>query len=287
MANGETISPGALGRGLGKTSTPANGAEGAVVHVDPAEIDLFGVHMTSLDFAGVRHRIAERIRQKQPGFIVTPNVNHVCTCERDPRFRAAYVRAFLALPDGMPIILASRLLGTPLRQKLSGSDMLPALCGFAAQEGFSVFFLGGTPGTAERTAQIMSERNPGLRVAGYYCPDYGFEKDPAKLGATLEALRAAQPDICFVALGSPKQEIWMDDHFTDGGACIYMGVGATFDFISGRVRRAPLWVQKTGFEWLWRIAMEPRRLWRRYLVEDMVFFRIFGRELLMRWRRAR
>lgn len=287
MANGEMISRGALGQGLGGSPAPASGADGTVAAVDPAEVHLFGIHMSSLGFEGVCARIAERIRQWQPGFIVTPNVNHVCTCERDARFRATYERAFLALPDGMPIILASRLLGTPLRQKLSGSDMLPALCGFAAREGFSVFFLGGTPGTAERTAEIMRDRNPGLRVAGHYCPDYGFEHDPAKLEATLGAVRAAQPDICFVALGSPKQEIWMDDHHADGGACIYMGVGATFDFISGRVRRAPRWVQMTGFEWLWRIAMEPRRLWRRYLVEDMVFFRIFGRELLARRRRAR
>ncbi len=287
MANGETISPGALGRGLGDAPALGNGAASAVPAVDPSEIYLFGVHMTSLDFEGVCVRIAERVRAKQPGFIVTPNVNHVCTCERDPAFHAAYVRAFLALPDGMPIILASRLLGTPLKQKLSGSDMVPALCGFAAREGFSVFFFGGTPGTAERTAEIMVERNPGLRVAGHHCPDYGFEHDPTKLASALDAVRAAQPDLCFVALGSPKQEFWMDTHANELGPTIYMGVGATFDFISGRVRRAPRWIQKTGFEWLWRIAMEPRRLWRRYLVEDMVFFRIFGRELLARWRRAR
>ena len=284
MANGDAISHDALQGGLGGRRALATGADGGV---DASEISLFGVHMTSLDFAGVCVRIAERIRARQPGFIVTPNVNHVCSCARDPRFHAAYLRAFLALPDGMPIILASRLLGTPLRQKLSGSDMVPALCGFAAREGFSVFFLGGTPGTAARTAEIMAERNPGLFVAGHYCPDYGFEHNPQQLADTLEAVRVAKPDLCFVALGSPKQEIWMDEHYVDAGAIVYMGVGATFDFISGRVRRAPRLAQQLGFEWLWRIAMEPRRLWRRYLVEDMLFLRIFGREMLARWRRAR
>jgi N-acetylglucosaminyldiphosphoundecaprenol N-acetyl-beta-D-mannosaminyltransferase len=210
----------------------------------------------------------------------------VCICDRDPKFRETYSDACLALPDGMPIILASRVLGRPLRQKLSGSDMVPALCSFAAREGFSVYFLGGTPGTAEDTAQIMAQRNPGLRVAGHFCPDYGFEKDPAEIARINEIVAAAQADICFVALGSPKQELWMHANYLPAGAMIYMGVGATFDFISGRVRRAPRIVQKAGFEWLWRVAMEPRRLWRRYLVEDLVFFRIFWREFLARKRHA-
>lgn len=243
------------------------------------DIELFGIRMTSLDFDGVCACIADRIHARQPGFVVTPNVNHVCMCEREPRFNEVYKRAFLALPDGMPIILASRLLGRPLRQKLSGSDMVPALCAFAAHGSFSVFFLGGTPGTAEKTAEIMAARNPGLRVAGFHCPDYGFEKDPATLAQVDAVVRAAQPDICFVALGSPKQEYWMDEHCESAGAIIYMGVGATFDFISGRVRRAPRVVQYAGFEWLWRVAMEPRRLWRRYFVEDIGFFKIFWRSL--------
>lgn len=258
------------------------GAETSAPCIDPSEVPLFGIHMTSLDFEGVCGRIIDRIRSAQPAFIVTPNVNHVCSCARNPEFRAAYQRAFLALPDGAPIILASRLLGRPLKQKLSGSDMVPALCALAAREGFSVYFLGGTPGTAEKTAEIMASRNPGLRVAGHYCPDYGFEHDPAQAAAANDAVRAAAPDICFVALGSPKQELWMAANCAAAGACIYMGVGATFDFISGRVRRAPRWMQAAGLEWLWRVAMEPRRLWRRYLVEDIVFFRIFLREFLAR-----
>lgn len=281
MGNGQTIS--ALKSEL---DARAAGADATSLSSDPDAVQLFGIYMTTLDFDGVCERIARRIRARQPGFIVTPNVNHVCLCVRNERFCAVYKNAFLALPDGMPIILASRVLGRPLREKLSGSDMVPALCSVAARDGFSVYFLGGTPGTAELTAQIMQERNPGLRVAGFACPDYGFEKDPAQLRAVNEAVRAAQPDICFVALGSPKQELWMCDHYLDAGAMIYMGVGATFDFLSGRVRRAPAIVQKTGFEWLWRVAMEPRRLWRRYFVEDLVFFKIFGRELLVRFRGA-
>lgn len=243
--------------------------------------------MTALGFDEVYACIAARIRARRPGFIVTPNVNHVCLCDRDDRFRAVYEDAFLALPDGVPIILASRMMGTPLPQKLSGSDMVPALCARAAEDGFSVYFLGGTPGTADRTAELMRERHPALKVSGTCCPDYGFERDPEKQQRVIEDLRRTQPDICFVALGSPKQEYWMADHYRDAGAIIYMGVGATFDFMSGRVRRAPRLFQRIGLEWLWRVAMEPRRLWRRYLVEDLVFFKIFARQLQRRRAAAR
>lgn len=283
MGNGGTVSRDALAGGF---PPPTPGAGSPAVHVDENDVELFGIRMTSLDFEGVCARIEDHIVTRRPGFIVTPNVNHVCTCERNAQFRAAYRKAFLALPDGMPIIVASRLLGKPLRQKLSGSDMVPALCALAAHRGFSVFFLGGTPGTAEKSAQIMAQKYPGLRVAGVYCPEYGFEKDPAQLEQVDAIVRAAAPDICFVALGSPKQELWMEQHYLAAGAMVYMGVGATFDFISGLVRRAPFIVQQMGFEWLWRVAMEPRRLWRRYLVEDIVFFRIFWRSLVARWRGA-
>lgn len=234
--------------------------------------------MTTLDFEGVCASICERIHARQPGFIATPNVNHVCVCERDPAFRDLYRQAFLSLPDGVAVMLAARILGRPLRQKLSGSDMVPALCEFAAREGFGVFFMGGVPGTAARSAEIMAAKYPTLRVGGHLCPEFGFEKDPAELARINAEIRASGAEIVFVGLGSPKQERWMSANAEAAGAFIYMGVGGTFDFISGRVRRAPHLLQQIGFEWLWRVAMEPRRLWRRYFVEDLLFFRILWRE---------
>lgn len=254
---------------------------------DSEEVEVFGLRMTTRDFDGVCDRIRERILARQTGFVVTPNVNHVCICERDPDFRSVYRQAFLSLPDGVAVMLGARLLGRPLRHKLSGSDMVPALCAFAAREGFSVFFLGGVPGTAERSAQIMADQNPGLRVAGYYCPEYGFEKDPETLERANSVVRAASPDLCFVGLGSPKQELWMSAHGESAGAIVYLGIGGTFDFISGRVRRAPRLMQQIGFEWLWRVTMEPRRLWHRYFVEDLLFFEILWREILAQRRAAR
>lgn len=248
-------------------------------------LEMFGIPISNVTFEQVCNLIAQRIAVREPGYIVTPNVNHVCLCHRDADFRDTYLQSFLSLPDGVPIIWASRLFGIPLVEKLSGSDMVPKLSRFAAERSFSVFFLGGMPGTAERTAELLSDRNPGLRVAGCYCPPFGFEKDPAAKQAAMEAVRVSGADICFVALGSPKQEIFMRDTCHRAGVPIMIGVGASFDFISGRVRRAPGWMQQLGLEWVWRLAMEPRRLWKRYLLQDTMFFRLLWNEYFVQRRR--
>lgn len=245
---------------------------------DADSAHLFDITITNLTFGDVCDRLRNHIDADRRGFIVTPNVNHVCLCYRNATFRDAYKDAFLALPDGIPILWASRLFGVPLKAKLSGSDMVPKLCAFAAENGYSVFFFGGAEGTADKSAQIMKERHPNLIVAGTACPPFGFEKDPAKLDAAIQEVRDAAPGICFVALGSPKQELFMQRHFQQMGANVSIGIGAAFDFISGRVKRAPLWMQHAGLEWLWRLMQEPRRLWRRYLVEDLVFFKLLWRE---------
>lgn len=241
-------------------------------------VDMFGIPISNIDLAGACDRIEARIKHRTPGYVVTTNVNHVCLCHRDEVFRGAYENAFLALADGVPLIWASWLLGRPLRKKLSGSDLVPWLSKFAAEKNFSIFLLGGTPGTADETAKILQKRHPNLKIAGVHCPPYGFEKDPEEQAKIMEILHAAKPDLLFVALGSPKQELWMRENYQAIDVPVSIGVGATFDFISGRIRRAPALVQQLGFEWGWRLAMEPRRLWRRYLVEDTLFFRLLWQE---------
>ena len=234
--------------------------------------------ISKIDHARACELIAQRIARREAGYIVTPNVDHVCRFHRDADFRQAYQQAFLLLPDGTPIVWASRLFGTPLPQKVSGSDLVPNLCALAEERGFSVFFLGGSPGAAEESATVLLKIHPRLRIAGIHCPPYGFEHEPEASRRAVEAVREASPDICLVALGSPKQELWMQRHHEESGAIVCIGVGAVFEFISRRVRRAPRWVQVRGGEWLWRLAQEPRRLWRRYLVDDLVFFRILWDE---------
>lgn len=241
---------------------------------------LFGMPFSITDFDSVCANVDARVQSREPGFIATPNVNLVCNFQRDPVFREAYQKAMLWLPDGKPLMWAARLLGVRMAEKLSGSDMVPWLSAYAAQKGYSVFFFGGLPGSAEIAAQRLRQRYPDLKVAGTHCPPYGFENDPEQNAIAIHLVQEAKPDIMFVALGTPKQEVWLNNHQRELGVPVSMGVGAALDFLSGKVRRAPRWVQRCGLEWVWRLVQEPRRLWRRYLVRDMMIIRLVIRELI-------
>lgn len=255
--------------------TPA--AESCVVS-NGDTVELFGLRISNLSRAEVFQRIGERIERRAPGIIVTPNVDHICRCHSDETFREAYSAAFLSLPDGMPLMWAAKLLGRPLKEKLSGSDMVPLLSEYAAGHGYSVFFLGAAEGVAAEASQRLCRRYPGLRVTGVYSPPLYFERDERENSRVIALLRDSAPDICFVALGSPRQETWMRGHSVASGVPVMIGVGAGLDFVAGRVRRAPVWMQRFGLEWSWRLCMEPRRLWRRYLIEDSLFLALAWRE---------
>jgi exopolysaccharide biosynthesis WecB/TagA/CpsF family protein len=171
----------------------------------------------------------------------------------------------------MPLVWASRLQGTPLPQRVAGSDLISSLSAAAASQGRSVFLRGGDPGTAERASTILRDRYPQLRVAGTFCPPLGFEKDEAELARVAEALKKAQPDIVYVALGSPKQERLIDRLRRVLPRAWWLGVGVSFSFLCGEVRRAPLWMRKWGLEWVHRLLQEPRRLFRRYIVVGLPY----------------
>jgi len=227
--------------------------------------------------------IDERIRARRPGFMLTPNVDHVCLCQKNAEFAAAYEEGILSVADGMPLLWAARLLGTPLRQKISGSDLVYWLSAFAAERGYSVFYFGAADGVAEETARRLCARYPALRVAGVYCPPMGFDRDPNRNEEAMAAVRAAAPDICFVAIGSPRQELWIHRFHEQTGAVFHVGVGASFDFVAGVQKRAPVWMQYAGLEWTWRLAHDPARLARRYLVDDLAFLPIVWKD----WRASR
>lgn len=242
-------------------------------------VELFGVPFHRVTFSQVRDCVDRRVRDGKPGFIVTPNIDHVCQFQDNEAFRVAYGKAFLSLVDSMPLVWMSRLLGQPLPEKLSGSDLVPLLCRSAAESGHSVFLFGAAEGVADEAAKRLQRANPQLRVAGTYSPPLRFEEDPRENEKALDAVRQAAPDLLFVALGSPRQELWLAGHYEDLRVPVSIGVGAGLDFAAGRTRRAPLWMRRAALEWFWRLMMEPRRLWRRYLIEDSKFFLLFFREL--------
>ncbi len=201
--------------------------------------------------------------------VATVNVDFLVNAAHDPRLLGVLQRTDLAIPDGMPIIWGSRLVGTPLRQRTTGVDLLPALVERAATANLRVCLFGAAPGIADRAAQLLSRQHPGAEVVGLEAPNVA--PDGTMDESALERIRSARPDVVGVALGNPKQEWWIARHGPALGAPVLIGIGGTLDFLTGVTRRAPDWMQRAGLEWLHRAASEPRRLVRRYARDFVVF----------------
>lgn len=248
---------------------------------EPARAKLrFGHIMVDvLTFRGALDAIARLIASGRGGSVFTPNVDHVVKAERNQEFRAAYGRASLSLADGMPLVWFSRLLGTRLPEKVSGSDLVYPLAQRAAERSWRVYLLGGAPGVGEQAAKEL-ERLFGLQVVGVDDSMISLEPSGAVTNAAvIHRIREARADLVLVALGAPKQEIWIDRHLEQLRPAIAIGLGATLDFVAGTRRRAPRWVSTCGLEWLYRLTQEPGRLWRRYLVDDPHFLAVLWRTL--------
>jgi N-acetylglucosaminyldiphosphoundecaprenol N-acetyl-beta-D-mannosaminyltransferase len=226
-----------------------------------------------------------------PLTIVGPNAHLVNLAERDDRFAEAMQAADLAVPDGISVVMASRLLRVPIPERVTGGDLMERMCAEAARFGFSIFFLGGLPGAAIMAAHNLRLRYPGLKICGTYCPRPGFENNSEETEHIRRMINLYEPDLLYVAFGAPKQEIWMQENRGKLRVGAILPVGAAFDTQSGLRRRAPVLFQRPGLEWLFRLAMEPRRLWRRYLVGNPQFaalvLRQWAREKLGRVRTAR
>jgi N-acetylglucosaminyldiphosphoundecaprenol N-acetyl-beta-D-mannosaminyltransferase len=238
------------------------------------------IHAHALTLEEALDRIEELCRRGDGGTVVTPNVDHVVLAEENPALVAAYAGASLSLVDGKPLVWLARAKGQPVPEKISGSDLARPLVRRAAEKGLSIFFLGAREGVGRRAADVLLAENPGLKVAGVLSPPLGFEKDEGENAAVVRAIREAAPDLVFVALGAPKQELWMHRHRDVLAPAVLLGVGGTLDFIAGEVKRAPRWMSDAGLEWVYRLAQEPRRMAARYLVRDRAFVRIALRELL-------
>ncbi len=221
-----------------------------------------------------------------PLTIVGPNAHLVTLAERNSRFAHAMEKADLAVPDGVSVVMASRILGAPIPERVTGGDLMERMCAEAAHHGFRVFFLGGLPGAARMAAFNLRLRYPQLNICGTYCPPRGFENDPAEQAHIFREIERCSPDLLCVAFGAPKQEIWMQENRNRLRVGAILPVGAAFDTQAGLRRRAPRWIQRMALEWLFRLISEPRRLGRRYLVGNSQFIllvlRQWAREALER-----
>ena len=209
--------------------------------------------------------------------VFTPNVDHVVTAENDATFREAYAAASLSLADGQPLVWASRLLGVPLPEKISGSDLVLPLMDLAAHRRWRVYFLGGPAGVAAAAARRL-EREVGVQIVGVDSPTIQLDREPPD-DSVVERLLDAHPHLVLVALGSPKQELWIHRVRRIIRPAVAIAVGAALDFLAGRVQRAPLWMSRCGLEWLFRLSQEPHRLARRYLLKDPRFLFVLARTL--------
>lgn len=240
------------------------------------------VLIDNVSWAEAIERVEELIGENNNSYVVTPNVDHIVQAESDLYLRKIYQQAPLVLTDGVPIIWASRFLGTPIKEKISGSDFLIRFCPKAVEQGYRLFYLGGEDDAAKISAEILTRRYPGLKIAGILSPPLGFEDDPKTNARVIEEINRVNPDVLFVALGTPKQEKWIYENRSSYGAGVSFPVGAGFDFISGKSRRAPVWMQRAGIEWFWRLLREPVRLGKRYLIRDIKFLPLIYRQKLSR-----
>ena len=234
-------------------------------------VSLLGAKLHALTEAQCVQLVMTQLAQQRGGWLVTINLDHLRRLVNDPTYTALCAKATLVVADGMPLVWASRLQGTPLPQRVTGSDLIWQLTARAAVENRSIYLLGGTPTALSATALILQQRYPGLRLVGTFCPNFGFEHRPGEMNQLTTAVAAARPDIIYVALGSPKQERVIEQLRADLPGAWWMGVGISFSFVSGEIKRSPVWLQQLGLEWLYRLIQEPQRLFKRYLLLGLPF----------------
>ena len=279
------LSSGEDNNGNGQCAAANGNGHRKPAHGTP-RVDLDGVAFDAISEHQCVGHVLDALDAGRGGWIITSNVDHLRRAHRDGEFRAMLAESQLTVADGMPLVWASRVQRTPLPERVAGSSMVSTLAKAAAHRGRSIYLLGGEPGAAEAAARVLMRRYPKLLIAGIYCPPVGFEADRDQMRQLRAAVGIAQPDIVYVALGSPKQERLIRELRGELPDAWWIGVGISLSFLCGQVKRAPRWMQELGLEWLHRLSQEPHRLARRYLVEDMPFLaRVMGGALMRRWSR--
>lgn len=246
-------------------------------------VSLMGLDIDAMTEQQAAASVVDRSLTDEGGWVITPNLEHLREYQLDEDVRAALDDAELVLPDGAPLLWASRLKRDPLPGRVAGSDLIWSLSRAAGARGASLFLLGGSPGSAQRAAERLERECPGLRIQGTVCPPLGFEEDPQLLDELVREVASRRPDVVLIGLPLRKHVV-MARALRDALPQTWLvGVGVSFSFVSGEITRAPRWLQRVGLEWVHRLLQEPRRLFRRYVLEGLPFaLRLFAYSVLVR-----
>jgi N-acetylglucosaminyldiphosphoundecaprenol N-acetyl-beta-D-mannosaminyltransferase len=239
--------------------------------MDIEKVNVLGVGVSVLNQERARAFLFDAVRKGRRGYVTVTGVHGVSEAQTDPTFRDILNRALLSTPDGMPMVWMGKLQGHKTIQRVYGPDLMLNLCQHSAAEGFTHFLYGGVPGVAEQLQEDLTARFPGLKIVGTYTPPFRRLND-SEISDLQQYVRGTRPDFFWVGLSTPKQERFMAQYMSLlPEPKIFIGVGAAFDLLTGRVRQAPRWVQRSGLEWLFRLSQEPQRLARRYFVNNPRF----------------
>jgi N-acetylglucosaminyldiphosphoundecaprenol N-acetyl-beta-D-mannosaminyltransferase len=230
--------------------------------MDFTPVPVWGVPFAPFTMARTLQQFDHLIAAGKPQYVITANLNYVMLTDKDARLQKINSEAAFILADGKPIVIASKRQKHPLPERVAGADLIPALCTHAAQKGYKLYFLGGAPGTADKAASELTAKYPGLQIS-VECPPFRDLTADEK-AEQMQRLQNSGASILFVAFGQPKGEYWMAENLAATGIPVAVQIGGTFDFMSGRIARAPQWMQKIGMEWAFRWSQEPRRLAGRY-----------------------
>jgi N-acetylglucosaminyldiphosphoundecaprenol N-acetyl-beta-D-mannosaminyltransferase len=241
--------------------------------------ELLGLSFDAVTIANAVARCLEFCRApRTPHMIITANASHLCMMRNNPELAQACHAAHLTVADGMSVVWALRASGQPVPERVAGVDLMACLLAAAGEQRLRVYFLGARREIVTALAEMSRVKHPGIEIAGFHDGYFGLEDHPG----IVEEIRASRADMLFVGMPSPFKETWCERHLERLEVPIIMGVGGSFDVLAGFTRRAPRWLQSLGLEWFWRVLMEPRKLWRRYLTTNIEFIWRAGQEIVAR-----
>lgn len=235
---------------------------------------LLNTYVNNLNMTEVIDTIEEMITQNKKSYVVAVNVDVIMKIENDSELKKIVNDADIVLVDGQPLVWISKWYKRPVKAKVSGSDLIPKLCNVAAKKKYTIFIIGGKEGIAEKAKLNLEKSNPGIQVVGTYSPPFGFEKDEEELKQINKMITEVHPNILIACFGCPKQEKWIYNNYHKYDATVSICAGATVDFLAGNIKRAPRWMSDIGLEWLYRLIQDPKRLVRRYFIDDVKIIKL-------------